>query len=494
MFNQQQQLSHSNLTGLNDGKNDFQQQQNNKSKSMNQMNNNNNTFSNMETQENGNGNKGYGKESLEQKLKRQQQLTEVIIQMLEYLTRNVFKKNTQDLFEFKNTVKGLSKEELLIFDHLVQKYLYSNKTKEEKIKFILRKCFKTLKGKLEQQDALSSSKEIEEQFYQKYFNQVNGLTDKEIQRLQSQGEFMPFKKDSKFKTMNSTFLKKVFNSPQFYQDYHDFLNNFDKIAEKENKIKIEKCAAAIYEMVEKREINKIKNYKRLPWAWKWIEQTKAQAQKLIGFGSENSTDSPISSLQSFDLKKGSSSPNQQSLSDKKFASVGELLNSKEEQQQQNQNQVQQHSQSLQNLGNNYGKKTPEQMTQTLDFNSNNQGQTQTQEQQQQDQKNESSERKNKQEEKQENSNNQQVQEISSQDLKEKLDNLQNLAGAEKMESEISIQQNKDQNQEQQQGQEQLKEELQEKNSRENLKKSNDKFEREGEELQRLDLKNQLIKQ
>lgn len=29
------------------------------------MNNNNNTFSNMETQENGNGNKGYGKESLE---------------------------------------------------------------------------------------------------------------------------------------------------------------------------------------------------------------------------------------------------------------------------------------------------------------------------------------------------------------------------------------------------------------------------------------------
>jgi len=41
---------------------------------------------------------------------------------------------------------------------------------------------------------------------------------------------MPFKKGSKIKTMNSTFLKKVFKSKLFCEDFSNYLKHFDEIA------------------------------------------------------------------------------------------------------------------------------------------------------------------------------------------------------------------------------------------------------------------------
>lgn len=41
---------------------------------------------------------------------------------------------------------------------------------------------------------------------------------------------MPFKKGSKIKTMNSTFLKKVFKSKLFCEDYKEYLQKFDELA------------------------------------------------------------------------------------------------------------------------------------------------------------------------------------------------------------------------------------------------------------------------
>lgn len=54
--------------------------------------------------------------------------------------------------------------------------------------------------------------------------------------------------------MNSTFLKKVFKSRLFYEDYKEYLDHFDEIAEKENQKKIKKCAESLMNMVESKNI------------------------------------------------------------------------------------------------------------------------------------------------------------------------------------------------------------------------------------------------
>jgi len=55
-----------------------------------------------------------------------------------------------------------------IFEALMNKYLTSSKTKEEKVKFILRKSFKFLKEKMEKTE-LTTKMEIDRQFFNEFF-------------------------------------------------------------------------------------------------------------------------------------------------------------------------------------------------------------------------------------------------------------------------------------------------------------------------------------
>ena len=67
-----------------------------------------------------------------------------------------------------------------IFDLLMKKYIMSNKTKEEKIKYILRKSFKYLGSKLKREQLfaknLRSKKEFDRIFNDFYMSDCQGLT------------------------------------------------------------------------------------------------------------------------------------------------------------------------------------------------------------------------------------------------------------------------------------------------------------------------------
>lgn len=68
--------------------------------------------------------------------------------------------STNKLIDEKKIYDEKDPELGVIFEALMNKYLTSSKTKEEKVKFILRKSFKFLKEKMEKTDT-TSKKEID---------------------------------------------------------------------------------------------------------------------------------------------------------------------------------------------------------------------------------------------------------------------------------------------------------------------------------------------
>jgi hypothetical protein len=56
--------------------------------------------------------------------------------------------STNDLFEKKNELRSMTEKELTIYDTILQKYLSGKKTKEEMIKYIIRKSFRFMKDKM----------------------------------------------------------------------------------------------------------------------------------------------------------------------------------------------------------------------------------------------------------------------------------------------------------------------------------------------------------
>lgn len=183
--------------------------------------------------------------------------------------------NTQDLFKKKREMKFLlMKNEGKIYDTITSKYLTTKKTKEEMIKFILRKCFKYLRS-ITLKEEPTNQKEIYDNFMEQYFKEDElKKTQLENDLPPEQDLLIPFRKNSKIKTMNSSFLKLIFNSEKFYKDYLTFLENFDQIARNENQKKLKKCASIIAEFIEKDNFQKIKNYKRLPWTEQCLQETK----------------------------------------------------------------------------------------------------------------------------------------------------------------------------------------------------------------------------
>ena len=63
----------------------------------------------------------------------------------------------------------------------------------------------------------SNVKEIDDELTDKYF------WNQKKEHLQNNQEFMPFKRNSKVKTMNSQFLKMIFANKEFIRDYKIYL-------------------------------------------------------------------------------------------------------------------------------------------------------------------------------------------------------------------------------------------------------------------------------
>jgi hypothetical protein len=89
--------------------------------------------------------------------------------MLSFLVENVGKASSQRLQDEKQVYANKSPALASIYESLMNKYLLSSKTKEEKIKFVLRKSFKYMKDKITSKDDMSK-KDIEKLFFEVYFN------------------------------------------------------------------------------------------------------------------------------------------------------------------------------------------------------------------------------------------------------------------------------------------------------------------------------------
>lgn len=203
--------------------------------------------------------------------------------IVNFLIQNFGRINQRDLdcerqkYEFDQSL-------VQVFDTLVSKYSATTKTKEEMIKYVLRKALKNIKDKAKE-GTRRSEKEASKSFCQKYFNS----SKEEIQKLGVDIEddeellklLLPFKKTSKNKTMNANFLAKLFASEEFCGDYELYLSTFEKDADIDNNSKVKKFVTFILSCVKSKKINSIMNYKRVPWLKIWLINTKNVGLQLM---------------------------------------------------------------------------------------------------------------------------------------------------------------------------------------------------------------------
>jgi len=109
------------------------------------------------------------------------------------------------------------------------------------IKFCMRKAFKYLFSTLKiKNDTKMNFKEANEICMKHYF----------VDQKNDASFILPFRRNSSIKTMNASFLRKIFKSSKFVQDYRYFLYNFDRLALEDNQKKIDSLAYSIIPLLE----------------------------------------------------------------------------------------------------------------------------------------------------------------------------------------------------------------------------------------------------
>ncbi|KAL4496044.1 hypothetical protein ABPG72_015466 [Tetrahymena utriculariae] len=150
------------------------------------------------------------------------------------------------------------------------KFAQMSKSKEEMIKFCMRKAFKFVYDKIVSEKKQKLNKKEQKQLKNEYF----GITNESEYAL-------PFRDDSAEKTMNDDFLKKTFALNNFISDYKLFLENYDDILEKDNQKKIAILVDQILETPDENFEQGILKIKRIPWSREILEQTKQLATFLL---------------------------------------------------------------------------------------------------------------------------------------------------------------------------------------------------------------------
>jgi len=176
-----------------------------------------------------------------------------------------------------------SKDLLEVFNMLMSKYSSTIKTKEEMIKYTLRRAFKFIKGKLRKETNMKGvSKTLCNKYFQASLDEISN-TGNEEEFLKSR---LPFRKNSKNKTMNASFISEIFSSEEFCKDYEAYLKSFDDVLEADNNSKIDKLIETIEDYIRDNRLNELKKYKRIPWPRLWIINTKKIAQELPKIGKQ----------------------------------------------------------------------------------------------------------------------------------------------------------------------------------------------------------------
>jgi len=219
---------------------------------------------------------------------------------LKNVSRKVSPLKTQILHLLSSILKNytkVSKEELLqqrsqyahspllqaMFDLIIQKYSSSSKCREDMVRFVFRKAITFLRDSLREKDKLTA-KAASVALCQRYFN----LNSEELaQQIDIQDEdqilafLLPYKKNSRNKTANSSFITEMFTSEVFHQDYLAYLENLDHILNDDNQKKMDKFVDFLESCANNNTLHKVKNYKRIPWLEAWFESTKSIAHELL---------------------------------------------------------------------------------------------------------------------------------------------------------------------------------------------------------------------
>ena len=114
---------------------------------------------------------------------------------------------------------------------------------------------------------------------------------------------LPYKKNSRNRTANSSFITEIFASEAFHQDYIGFLENLDEILEVDNEKKNEKLISFLVKCVEEKCVHKVKTFKRLPWLKTWLESTKVLAYELLDNNAWNVTNKKVKANTRTSVKK-----------------------------------------------------------------------------------------------------------------------------------------------------------------------------------------------
>jgi len=217
--------------------------------------------------------------------------------MLLFLIHN-FGKASEESIQAERPKYESDKQLLQVFDILVKKYSGASKSREEMIKYVLRKALKAVRGILQKRLNVDY-KEASSILCKRYFK-GDGAPEEEVsldlkggKRLSSRnsedddedGEdilkaMLPFRKNSKNKTMNSNFINEIFSSEEFCKDYEIYLTQIDDILEKDNNRKIEMFLNYLEQRIKKGQIDTIRSCKRMPWINLWIDSTKNVAFEL----------------------------------------------------------------------------------------------------------------------------------------------------------------------------------------------------------------------
>ncbi|CAD8116280.1 unnamed protein product [Paramecium sonneborni] len=159
-----------------------------------------------------------------------------------------------------------------ILEILAMKQQQQIKSREELIKFCLRKAFRFIFKSISEKNNISKTnlKTARQEFLQ--------IIEQEIKIPL----ILPFRKNSKNKTMNNDFLKQLFSSQIFQTFYREFLDHFDDAIKADRKNKIDKLQDKIWMSLRNNSSASI-DIKRLPWSFKNTERVKTIAFELMTF-------------------------------------------------------------------------------------------------------------------------------------------------------------------------------------------------------------------
>jgi len=204
-----------------------------------------------------------------------------IEKMVKFILTNMGK-GSDSTFENQRNVYLNHPSLLKVYDSLVKKYTSSKKVKEELIRYIMRKALKTMKKSLLDSTQLRGKK-ASQVLCKKYFSEQIGspeMNEKNEDELIE--HFLPYRDNSKNKTINMKFVSEVFSSDKFLSDYlENFLPEFSNLLIEDNTKKLNKLVDFLMICVKENNFTKLTSLKVFPWLDVWLEDTQNLAIALV---------------------------------------------------------------------------------------------------------------------------------------------------------------------------------------------------------------------